>query len=101
MPDSGDNSLQHHVERDHIAVAMTTDVHSCAPTSSSFNSDLLRAISPLLPLDEVALVLNISTMTVRRLVRAGALPVVYVSARRPRVRAADLARYIDSKLILY
>jgi len=52
----------------------------------------------LLTAAEVADHLRVSTMTVYRLVRRGELPAVRVG-RNYRVRAADLAAYLDNQVV--
>jgi len=52
----------------------------------------------LLTAAEVADHLRVSTMTVYRLVRRGELPAVRVG-RNYRVRAADLAAYLDQQVV--
>jgi excisionase family DNA binding protein len=52
---------------------------------------------PLLTLGEVARRLGISPRSLARLIAAGELPVVRLSARVVRISPADLAAYIESR----
>lgn len=49
----------------------------------------------LLTLDEVAEALSFDRRTVERMIAAGTLRAVYPRPRSPRIRSADLERYVD------
>ena len=49
----------------------------------------------LLTIPETAAELQISAASVRRLIAAGKIPVVYPIARRPRIARAELMAYIE------
>jgi excisionase family DNA binding protein len=56
-----------------------------------------NAPSPLLTLAETAKLLKISTRHLARVISAGDLPVVRVTARVVRISPADLDAYIEGK----
>lgn len=46
-------------------------------------------------IDEAAAAIGVSSAFLRRAIKAGALPVHYVSPRKPLVKADDLLRWIE------
>ena len=58
---------------------------------------MAMAEAPLLTLGEVARRLGISPRSLARLIAAGELPVVRLSARVVRISPADLDTYIESR----
>lgn len=63
-------------------------------------SYVVPSLDPVLPYQDAAKYVNLSLRQFRRVfIDSGALPVVRVSARRPRVRLSDLNACLDSRTI--
>ena len=71
-----------------------------APSEPEQTISPLGLFDRLLTLKDVALILNLSERSVRRIIQAGDLPAIRIGGS-PRIRSADLRAFIDSAPAYY